>query len=91
VILTEEGEASISGISTPKIKIENSEISLEAKKNKPEREPVNTTPTAQIQAQNQLNTTIAINITVDTKDQASVENLLKIIKVLKGVSEIQAT
>lgn len=92
VILTEEGKAFISGISTPKIKIaQDSEIGLEAKKNKPEREPMKTIPTAQIQAQNQLNTTIAINITVDTKEQASVENLLKIIKALKGESEIQAT
>lgn len=96
VILTEEGKAFISGTSTPKIKVaQNSEMSLEAKRNKPGREPqeepIHTTPTAQIQVQNQLNTTITINITVDTKEQASVENLLKIIRALKGESEIQAT
>lgn len=92
VILTEEGKTFISGISTPKSKFDQgSEPSFDAKKNKSGMEPSDKTLPDQMKALTQLNTTITINITVDTKEQASVENLLKIIKVLKGESEIQAT
>lgn len=46
---------------------------------------VNLTPSNQTQANTmQLSTMISINITVDAKEQASVENLIKIIKTLKG-------
>jgi hypothetical protein len=92
VILTEEGKAFISEPSTPEIKIaQKSETSLEANKVKIDgqlqKKPIIAASNARIEAQSQLNATITINITVDTKEQASVDNLLRIIRALKGETE----
>jgi hypothetical protein len=91
VILTEDGKAFISGTLPPKIDVAPvSQTKVEDKTKKAEEASMNTTLTTQTQVQNQLNTTITINISVDTKEQASVENLLKIIKALRAenVSQI---
>jgi hypothetical protein len=90
VILTEEGKALISGTPTPKDKVFQYVGKSAELENKAERESVKLTPTGQIQAQYQINTTIAINITVDTKEQASVANLLQIIRALKGENITQS-
>jgi hypothetical protein len=92
VILTEEGKTFTSGISTPNIENpQHLEISHGTGESKAEKGLTNATPKPQIQTLNQLNTTVTINITVDTKEQTAVENLLRIISALKGESEIQAT
>jgi hypothetical protein len=89
VILTEEGKASISRVPTPEVRItQTSQVITEREKRSAEKGHANITPNA---AQAQLNTTITINIAVDTKEQTSVDNLLKIIKALKGENITQTT
>lgn len=82
VALTEEGENLVAEILPPEepaaLPIPPSEAGL-AKKDEPQ-EPVK--PSAPASAQ--LTTAITINISVDAKEQASVDNLLRIIKALKG-------
>jgi hypothetical protein len=90
VILTEEGKAFISQISfqaQKSFEIPRRPI-MPIKSN--QREPADATPKPQSQTLNQLNTTITINISVDTNEQTAVENLLKIIKALKGETDDQA-
>lgn len=79
------GNKSLSGL-------EKNEDNLKLISNSPEttimdevQKQVNLTPHNPTQAKpTQFNTTITINIVVDTKEQTSVENLIKILKTLKG-------
>lgn len=80
VILKEEGKSLISATTVPKaIAGQDSSTAVGDKKKEEARESGKQTP-----PQVQLNTAITINITVDTKEQASVENLIRILKTLKG-------
>lgn len=82
VVLTEDGKTILAGVSPPKPQAATSGSPTETgpQKKTGGQEPTKPITTIPIP----LSATITINISVDTKEQTSVENLLRIIKALKG-------